>query len=186
MKKSDMNHLRRLLGWIRCDIGQAPAELQQTMIDVAAGLGHPEISEEAKARMVETYRRAEAVPLYVRAAVKALEKVLASAGREGGAGKASAAAGPRANTGFDPGVDAGRELLGRGAPGQDGAVLASRGHRTRDAEYAAGLRAALILARDSHGVALMTDPPQDAWKARRVDEVIRAALAGPTQEGETC
>ncbi len=80
MKKSDMNHLRRLLGWIRCDIGQSPAELQQTMIDVADGLGHPEISEEARARMVGIYRRAEAVPLYVRAAVKALEKTLAAGG----------------------------------------------------------------------------------------------------------
>ena len=109
MKQSDLNHLRRLLGWVRCDIGQAPAELQQTMIDVADGLGHPEISEEAKARMVETYRRAEAVPLYVRAAVKALEKALAAAGREPGAGKARATAETRANAGFDPGAAAGRE-----------------------------------------------------------------------------
>lgn len=108
MKQSDLNHLRRLLGWVRCDIGQAPAELQQTMIDVADGLGHPEISEEAKARMVETYRRAEAVPLYVRAAVKALEKALAAAGREPGAGKARATAETRANTGSDPGATAGR------------------------------------------------------------------------------
>lgn len=109
MKQSELNHLRRLLGWVRCDIGQAPAELQQTMIDVADGLGHPEISEEAKARMVETYRRAEAVPLYVRAAVKALEKALTAAGREPGAGKARATAETRANTGFDPGAGAGRE-----------------------------------------------------------------------------
>ena len=110
MKPSDLNHLRRLLGWIRCDIGQAPAELQQTMIDVADGLGHPEISEEAKARMVETYRRAEAVPLYVRAAVKALEKTLAAAGREPGAEKARPTAETRANLGLDPGAGAGREL----------------------------------------------------------------------------
>ncbi len=109
MKQSDLNHLRRLLGWVRCDIGQAPAELQQTMIDVADGLGHPEISEEAKARMVETYRRAEAVPLYVRTAVKALEKALAAAGREPGAEKVRPTAETRANTGFDPGAAAGRE-----------------------------------------------------------------------------
>ncbi|OAE72571.1 hypothetical protein A7J71_11165 [Achromobacter insolitus] len=37
---------------------------------------------------------------------------------------------------------------------------------------------ALILARDAHGVMLMTYPPQDAWKARRVDDAIRDALAG--------
>lgn len=51
-----------------------------------------------------------------------------------------------------------------------------------DAAYIAQLRAALILSRDSHGVSLLTDPPQDAWKARHVDEVIRAAL--PAGQGE--
>jgi len=58
-----------------------------------------------------------------------------------------------------------------------------------DAAYIAQLRAALILARDSHGVSLLTDPPQDAWKARHVDEVIRAALAagqGEAAGGGTC
>lgn len=119
MKQSDLNHLRRLLGWIRCDIGQSPAELQQTMIDVAGGLGHPEISPEAKARMVETYRRAESIPLYVRAAVKALEKVLAGSGRRGpaaaGAGREGGAEEPlrtdetRASIGLDPDASAGRE-----------------------------------------------------------------------------
>lgn len=84
MKQSDLNHLRRLLGWIRCDIGQSPGEIQQTMIDVADGLGHPEISPEAKARMVEAYHRAESIPLYVRAAVKALEKALANGGPHSG------------------------------------------------------------------------------------------------------
>lgn len=50
------------------------------------------------------------------------------------------------------------------------------------------LRAALILARDSHGICLPTDPPQEAWKARRVDEVIRAALSaqpGAQKQGES-
>ena len=91
MKQSDLNHLRRLLGWIRCDIGQSPAELQQTMIDVADGLGHPEISQDARARMVEAYRRAESIPLYVRAAVKALEKALSKLRTEGMQADAAAA-----------------------------------------------------------------------------------------------
>ena len=65
MKQSDLNHLRRLLGWIRCDIGQAPGEMVQTMIDVAGKLGNPEISPEAQGRLMESYRRAEAVPIYV-------------------------------------------------------------------------------------------------------------------------
>lgn len=110
MKQSDLNHLRRLLGWIRCDIGQSPAELQQTMIDVAEGLGHPEISPEAKARMVETYRRAESIPLYVRAAVKALEKALAAGGGGRGVDPARATAETRASIGLDPGAEGGPAL----------------------------------------------------------------------------
>lgn len=119
MKQSDLNHLRRLLGWIRCDIGQAPGEMVQTMIDVAGKLGNPEISPEAQGRLMESYRRAEAVPIYVRDAVKALEKVVAATGRQGpaaaGAGRrpgaetARATAETRTSAGFDPGAAAGRE-----------------------------------------------------------------------------
>lgn len=119
MKQSDLDHLRRLLGWIRCEIGQGLAELQQTMIDVTEGLGHPKIGPEAEARLVETYRRAESIPLYVRAAVKALEKALAGsgrrgpaasgAGREGGTEEPRRTAETRASIGLDPGAGAGRE-----------------------------------------------------------------------------
>ena len=35
---------------------------------------------------------------------------------------------------------------------------------------------ALKLALASHGVILTSDPPQDAWKARRVAEIARAAI----------
>lgn len=38
------------------------------------------------------------------------------------------------------------------------------------------LAEALRLALDSHGVMLMTDPPQDAWKVHRVEEIGRALL----------
>ena len=34
----------------------------------------------------------------------------------------------------------------------------------------------LKLALASHGVILTSDPPQDAWKARRVEEIARAAI----------
>jgi hypothetical protein len=36
---------------------------------------------------------------------------------------------------------------------------------------------ALKLALDSHGVYLMSDPPQDAWKAYGVERIAREALA---------
>lgn len=109
MKQSDLNHLRRLLGWVRCDIGQDPAAQQQTMIHIAGKLGIDSIDSDAKARLVEGYRRAEAVPVYVRDAVKALEKALAAAGRDPGAVAPRATAKTRANTGFTPGVEVGRE-----------------------------------------------------------------------------
>lgn len=108
MKQSDLSHLRRLLGWVRCDIGQDPAGQQQTMIDIADKLGIKAIDADAKARLVHSYRRAEAVPVYVRDAVKALEKTVAAAGRGPGAETPRATAETRANTGFDPGAAAGR------------------------------------------------------------------------------
>ena len=45
------------------------------------------------------------------------------------------------------------------------------------AEAAEKMAEALRLARRSHGVLLPTDPPQDPWKANRVDEMIASALA---------
>ncbi|WP_312538211.1 hypothetical protein [Achromobacter mucicolens] len=109
MKKSDMNHLRRLLGWIRCEIGLPPAEQQRTMISIAEKLGECGIDADAKARLVEGYRRAEAVPVYVRDAVNALEKSLPAPGRGPGAEVPRATAETRVSIGFDPGAAAGRE-----------------------------------------------------------------------------
>ena len=43
MKQSDINHLRRLLGWVRTEIGQDPDELVQTMTGV---VGDPSISRD--------------------------------------------------------------------------------------------------------------------------------------------
>lgn len=52
---------------------------------------------------------------------------------------------------------------------------------------------ALENARDSHGLMLMSDPPQDAWKYYKVDdkirnaaEVLRSALEARTQEECVC
>lgn len=75
LKDSDINHLRRLLGYVRCEIGQSPQEFKDTLRAIAPAVGTP--SPEAYGRLLETYERAQRVPAYVRAAVKALEKVLA-------------------------------------------------------------------------------------------------------------
>ena len=74
LTQAQTNHLRRLLAWVRGEVGQTPQEMVETL----RGLGPmPDPSAEAKARLVDSYKRAEAVPKYVRTAVKALEKLLA-------------------------------------------------------------------------------------------------------------
>ena len=42
---------------------------------------------------------------------------------------------------------------------------------------------ALKLALSSHGVMLLSDPPQDAWKVNRVEEKARAAIKA-VEEGK--
>lgn len=76
MKQSDLNHLRRLVAWVRCEIGQSPEEVVASYREIADLLGHPLITNEAKQRMVESHDRARRAPKYVRAAVKALGKYI--------------------------------------------------------------------------------------------------------------
>ena len=46
MKRSDLNHLRRLVAWARCEIGQSPDELVTT--DAQSGrTRHNELSSPA-------------------------------------------------------------------------------------------------------------------------------------------
>jgi hypothetical protein len=75
LSDAEVNHLRKLLGWVRCEIGQSPEEMVQTLNSISPAIG-PALSEEAKARMVAAHAKAAAVPKYVRAAVKALEKTI--------------------------------------------------------------------------------------------------------------
>lgn len=72
LSKSDVNHLRRLLGWIKCDIGQSPEEMVATIFTLATKLEGFDVSEEGKQRLLDSYKKSDAVPKYVRAAVKAL------------------------------------------------------------------------------------------------------------------
>ncbi|MGB3069781.1 MAG: hypothetical protein WBC18_14600 [Ottowia sp.] len=74
MKRSDLNHLRRLVAWVQCEIGEGPEEVVARMKGIAGTLGHPEISDEAKQRLVHHHDHARAVPQYVRSAVKALDR----------------------------------------------------------------------------------------------------------------
>ncbi len=97
LTQAQANHLRRLLAWVRGEVGQTPQEMVETLRSLGP---MPEPSAEAKARLVDSYKRAEAVPKYVRAAVKALEKLLLK--QEGAIVDVEAG----------PGFDAGFEIVG--------------------------------------------------------------------------
>ncbi len=74
LKDSEVNHLRLLLGWVRCEIGQSPEENIETMRKIAPHC--PDISDEGKARLIEHHQKVTSVPKYVRAAIKALSKTI--------------------------------------------------------------------------------------------------------------
>ena len=74
LSDAEINHLRRLLGWIACEIGQSPEELVATVQKIAQSMPAP--GEEGKARLVAAHKEAASVPIYVRQAVKALRKTL--------------------------------------------------------------------------------------------------------------
>lgn len=73
MRQSELNHLRRLLGWVRCEIGPTPDEFVAIAQKIAPTVG--EVSDDGKRRLVEYHDRARSVPKYIREAVKALEKL---------------------------------------------------------------------------------------------------------------
>lgn len=78
LTEAELNHLRRLLGWVRCEVGMPPDVMVQTVQGLAAaGAFHDGVSDEGKARLVEWHQQLSNVPRYVRAALKALEKTLA-------------------------------------------------------------------------------------------------------------
>lgn len=74
LSKSDVNHLRRMVAWVRCEYFLTPEELVAAVNGLTEKLGEP--SEEAKARLVAWYGEKKKVPQYIHAAVKALEKVV--------------------------------------------------------------------------------------------------------------
>lgn len=74
LNKAQVNHLRRLLGWMRCEVGQSPEEMVTMMRGLLPRLGP--ISDDGKQRLVESHQAAARVPKYIRAAIKALEPVV--------------------------------------------------------------------------------------------------------------
>jgi hypothetical protein len=74
LDKAEVNHLRRLLGWVRCESGQSPDEMVAMLRDLAPSIGTP--SMKAQHRLADAYNKSANVPKYIRAAVKSLERVL--------------------------------------------------------------------------------------------------------------
>lgn len=75
IKQSDINHLRRLLGYVKCQIGGDEQETIQRYAELSGIVDH-DLDDAAKQRIVESVRKAASVPQYIRRAVAALEKVV--------------------------------------------------------------------------------------------------------------
>ena len=71
---SQVNHLRRLLGWVRCEAGQEPEALVRTVKTILPALVE-QPSAEAQKRLVVAHDAAMKVPRYVWAGIKALSRV---------------------------------------------------------------------------------------------------------------
>lgn len=74
LSTAEINHLRRLLGWVNCEVGQDPDEMVETMKKIAPGVGS--VSAEGRQRIIESMEKSSKVPLYVRSALKALRKAV--------------------------------------------------------------------------------------------------------------
>lgn len=76
LTNAEINHLHRLIGWVRCEIGQTPEEFVETIKWIGEKIDLSETDDKSKKRIVEKHQKAESVPKYVRAAIKSLSKAL--------------------------------------------------------------------------------------------------------------
>jgi hypothetical protein len=74
LSTAEINHLRRLVAWIDCEIGQSPEEMIETAKAIAPGVG--EVSNEGKQRLQASLEKSANVPKYVRQAIKVLRKAV--------------------------------------------------------------------------------------------------------------
>lgn len=76
MTEAQVNHLRRLLAWMQCEMGQEPTKMVVMANAIAAKIGPLQDPEGAAIRLQEGYDRAASYPAYLRQAVKMLTKAL--------------------------------------------------------------------------------------------------------------
>lgn len=74
LSTAEVNHLRRLVGWVRCQVGQEPEALVRSVHHIVPLIGE-QPGPEAQSRLVQAHQAASAVPKYVRAGIRALAKV---------------------------------------------------------------------------------------------------------------
>ena len=79
IKQSDINHLRRLIAYVRCEIGEDVQQTIQLYTEIAKTVD-AEPDEAAKQRIMESIKKAANVPQYIRRAITALEKVVDDCG----------------------------------------------------------------------------------------------------------
>ncbi len=74
LSKAEVNHLRLLLGWMRCSEGvfQSPEEIKATWRDLNDHGVTPSANNETRARLMEHYNLSADVPKYIRHALKML------------------------------------------------------------------------------------------------------------------
>ena len=79
MKHSQVNHLRRLLAWVRCELtGQTPEEVMETIREISPAFPNP--TDHQKQVLLKMHDDAKHVPQYVRDAMKALEPLVRDSG----------------------------------------------------------------------------------------------------------
>lgn len=78
LTNAEVNHLRRLIGWIRSGIPQAPDDLMETVKRIAPALDDPPTDFQKQA-LVRMHTESAYVPKYIRAGIKALEKKIKEA-----------------------------------------------------------------------------------------------------------
>jgi hypothetical protein len=102
MTDAEVNHLRRLLAWMRCEWTLDEDMQRGYMLGAAATVAHGmQTPEQAGVRLVERAEQInKAVPLYVRQAVKMLTKALRDHERKAGIVD-SAAVTPHAGKGYE-------------------------------------------------------------------------------------
>ena len=86
MTDAEVNHLRRLLAWMRCEWMLDPDAQRGYVMGISATVAHGmQTPEQAGAHLVERAEQInKSVPLYVRQAVKMLTKALRAHDRKSG------------------------------------------------------------------------------------------------------